>query len=295
MKVSRILLYGINFLIYSNIFIALGAAAFTARTALLLYGNNGNLHVNILVFCATLLLYCFHRINKKKFLISDENLEDRNNWMSTHKNIYYILIILSVIIIGIQLFYMPLRTWIVFIPSGLLGLGYTFPIIPTVNGWKRLRDIYWLKTLWIALVFSWLTTFLPVVYTESISAILKPEVLFIFGRSMLFIFAICIPFDIRDMSFDKQRGVSTLPVSVGINGSICIAVVLLLLFITLVGIQFFLFSLNIRIASALLFSAILTIILLPLAKKKRPALVLPLLYDGAMLIQWLFVFALMRL
>jgi len=285
----------IRFLVYSNIFIALSATAYTARTSLLLYGNNGNWHVNSIVFAATLLLYCFHRINKKKFLISDENLEERNNWMSMNKRFYYVLIGIALIILGVQLLYMPLRSWLVFIPSGLLGLGYTFPIIPTKKGWKRLRDIYWLKTVWIAFVFSWLTTFLPVVYEESISAMLTPKVLFIFCRALLFIFAICIPFDIRDMNFDRKRGVKTLPVSVGAKASINIGIVLLSGFIILVVVEYYWIGLNMKIASALLLSSLLTICLLPLAKNKRPALIFPLLYDGAMLIQWLFVFALMRL
>jgi len=292
--VSTIFFNVIHFVVYSNIFIALSTAAYTAETSLLLYGNNGNVHVNTIAFCATLLFYCFHRINKKKFLIPDENQEERHDWMNAHKSIYYILILISLILLSVQLFYMPLKTGLVFIPVGLLGLGYTFPVIPSGNGWKRLRDIYWLKTLWVAIAFSWLTTFLPVAFSAPLSSMLKPEALFIFGRNLLFVFAICIPFDIRDMNFDKLKGVPTVPVSVGIKTSIYIAIILLLFFISIVCIQFLYFGLDIRVAAALFLSAVLTIILLPLAKVKRPALLYPLLYDGAMLVQWILVFAFMR-
>jgi 4-hydroxybenzoate polyprenyltransferase len=280
----------IRFFVYSNIFIALCASAYTAKTALLLYGNNGRLQVTITVFSATLLFYCFHRINKSKFLTAHENKEERNNWMSYHKEIYYALIAISSIILLFQLFYMPLRAWLVFIPVGLLGLGYTFPIIPARNGWKRMRDIYWLKTVWIAVAFSWLTTFLPVIINHPVSSLLTPPVLFIFFRAILFVFPICVPFDIRDMQFDQLKEVHTLPVTVGVKKSIYISIILLILFICLVCLQFFYFALPGTSAIALLCSAVLTIILLPLAKTQRPALFFPLLYDGAMLVQWIFIF-----
>lgn len=282
--------FALRSFVYSNIFLAFCVAAYTAKTSLIVEGNNGSLRIAGIAFFITLFFYCFHRINKKKFLTPDENLEERNSWMNAHKNIYYILITLSIVILSILLFYMPLRAWLVFIPVALLGLGYTFPIIPANKGWKRLRDIYWLKTFWIAFAFAWLTTFLPVVYTEPSSCLITPEVLFVFIRSLLFLFAICIPFDIRDMPFDKAKGVTTLPVSLGGKISIYIAISLLLIFIALVSVDLLYFNLNPRVASALLLSALVTIILLPLAKTKRPALFFPLLYDGALLTQWIFLF-----
>ena len=291
MNPSGFIKYGVRPFVYSNIFIALCAAAYTAKTSLLLYGNNGSFHVNAVVFCAILLIYCFHRMNRTKFLTSGEHLEERNNWMNTHRGVYYVLITASLITLFIQLFYMPVETWLVFIPVGVLGVGYTFPIIPTSKGWKRLRDIYWLKTFWIAFAVSWLTTFLPVVYTQHLSSLLRPEVAFIFARSLLFLFAICIPFDIRDTDFDKLKGLTTLPVQFGVKRSVNIAVILLLLFILLVAADFFYFNLNTKTATALSLSAIATMVLIPLAKPKQPALVFPLLYDSAMLVQWVFVIA----
>jgi 4-hydroxybenzoate polyprenyltransferase len=279
----------IRFFTYSNIFIAICVTAYVAKTSLLLYRNNGNLHVNTLVFSATLFFYCLHRVNKKKFISTEESNVDRNYWMNTHWRVYFLLLALSAILIIIQLFFMPLRTWIVFVPVGILGIGYTFPIIRLQQGWKRLRDISWLKAIWIAMALSWFTTLLPVVFIEPVSSVFKPEVFFIFIRSFLFIFALCIPFDIRDIYFDKSSGIQTFPVSVGIKTSIYIAISLLLLFISLVCIQFLYFNLDFRYTLVLLISAIYTILLLPLANPKRHSLIFPWLYDGSMLVQWVLV------
>ncbi|HTB33038.1 MAG TPA: UbiA family prenyltransferase [Bacteroidia bacterium] len=289
MPVSRYIKNGISFFIYSNLFIAFCVCAYTAKTTLLLYGNNGSPLVNSFVFSATLLFYCFHRVNKIKFLTPGENMEERNNWMSGHRPVYYTFIILCSITLLVELFFMPLRAWVVFIPVGILGVGYTFPIIPSKKGMKRLRDIYWLKIVWISLAFSWLTTFLPVIFIEPVSTLLKPSALFIFCRSFLFLFAVCMPFDIRDMQFDKQRGVNTLPVSIGAKTSTYISITVLLIFISLVCTQFLYFGLDFKVATALFISAFLTIALLPLANKKRPAVLFPLLYDGSMLVQWILV------
>ncbi len=291
MKVSRLFNQGVRFFLYSNLFISCCILAYTAKTALLLYGNNGSIYVNTLAFSATLLFYCFHRINKRRFLIANENMEERNNWMSQNKTLYYILIALASVSLVTELFFMPFKTYLVFVPVGILGLGYTFPVIPTKKGLKRLRDISWLKTLWIAFAFSWLTSLLPVIFITSLSSVLNPSVLFILFRNFLFLFAICIPFDIRDMSFDKTKGVHTLPVIAGAKTSIYIAITSLLIFIALVCTQFLYFNLNIKQASALLISAFLTIIALFFAEKKRPAIFYPLLFDGAMLLQWILVFA----
>lgn len=281
----------IRFLVYSNIFIAVCTAAYTAKTSLLLYGNNGNIHVNILVFCATLSFYCFHRINKKKFLIPGENKTERHSWMIAHKGIYFVLVAVSSAIAVIELFYMPLRTWLVFIPVGLITIGYTFPVVPAGKTWKRLRDIYWLKTFWVSLAFSLLTTLLPVVFAETSLSVFKPEILFVFVRSFLFIFAVCIPFDIRDMEFDRLKGISTLPVRVGDKTSVYIAITLLLIFIALVCIEFLYFSFTVSAAAALFVSAVITILSLLPAKPERPALFFPLLFDGSMLAQWMLIVA----
>lgn len=289
MKTPSLFKNGISFFVYSNLFLAFCATAYAAKTSLLLYGNNGSLHVNVIVFFATLFLYCLHRINKKKSISDEEGFEERNGWVNTHKSVFYIFIGISLLIGLIELRYMPMRTWLVFIPVGLLGMGYTFPLIPTKNGWKRLRDLYWLKTLWIAFAFCWLTTFLPVVYRESLAAMAKPQVLFIFVRSLLFLFAMCIPFDIRDMQFDRMKGVSTLPVRLGAKKSVVVGSLLLMLFLFLVIIQLLYADLAMRPALGLLFSSCVGIVLLQLAKNKQPALLFSLLYDGALFTQWLFI------
>ncbi len=289
-SVSRIL-SGIRFFIYTNIFIALCVTAYTIKTSILLFGNYGNLHACILVFCATLLFYCFHRINKKRFIAEDENEIGANIWMNTNKKIYYIIIALSFIVGTLQLIYLPIRTWLILIPVGLLGLGYTFPVIPTKKGLKRLRDIYWLKPFWIALAFSILTTFLPVLCIEPLDSLYKPSVLFILARSMLFLFALCIPFDIRDMHFDQLKKVNTLPVLTGAKTSVQISIILILFFISLVCIQFLYFNFDFKSALALFTSALLTIGFLLLAIPKRPALFYPLVFDGSMLLQCLLIIA----
>jgi 4-hydroxybenzoate polyprenyltransferase len=284
-----------NYIVFSNLFIAFCALAYAAKTSLLLYGDNGNIHVNLLVFFSILFMYCFHRINKKNQLTSGEQKEERFTWSYDHKKTVYVLLAISLTGDAFQLLFLPFRTWCVIIPVGALGLGYTFPVIPAKTGWKRLRDIYLLKTLCIAFAFSWLTTFLPVIFTESVSALVKPPALFIFVRSFLFIAALCIPFDIRDIKYDQQKGLKTLPVIAGIKTSILIAIGLLILFLLLVIMQHYYLGLGLRETSALLLSGLITIAIMPFATPGRPKLFFHLMYDGGMLLQWALLTGIMHI
>ena len=176
----KMLVSAFRFLVFSNIYVSLCALTFTAKTALLLYGNNGDVKVNLLVFFATLFLYCFHRIYHRSKMIAEERNEERHHWADQHKTIYYGITVISLIAATVLMFYMALKVWVLLIPVGVLGLGYSLSVVPTKNGWKRLRDLSWLKAVWIAIAYGWLTTFIPVVYQSSIRNIINPDVLFVF-------------------------------------------------------------------------------------------------------------------
>ncbi|MGP8214136.1 MAG: UbiA family prenyltransferase [Bacteroidia bacterium] len=287
----KIFLSAFRLLVFSNIYVSLCALTFTAKTSLLLYGNNGDWKVNILVFFATLFLYSFHRLYKRSKMLPEERAEARHTWADEHKVIYYSITFISFISAAVLMFSMPLRVWILLIPGGVLGLGYTLPIIPLKSGWKRLRDLSWLKAFWISLAYAWLTTFMPVVYHSGFRDIVKPDVLFVFIRSLIFVFVLVIPFDIRDLQHDYKNGIKSLPVLLGVSSAIRIARLLLLVFMILVLIQFQYYHLHINAASALCVSALEAFIIVPLSKPGRPDLFYPLAIETSMIFHWVVILA----
>ena len=285
----KMLVSAFRFLVFSNIYVSLCALTFTAKTALLLYGNNGDVKVNLLVFFATLFLYCFHRIYHRSKMLPEERGEDRHYWADEHKVVYYSITGISFVAATILMFYMPLRVWVLLVPVGVLGLGYSLPVIPTKNGWKRLRDLSWLKAVWIAIAYGWLTTFIPVVFHLGIHSLIDPDVLCVFARSCIFVFVLVIPFDIRDIQHDAKNGVKSLPVILGVDRAIQIAMLLLMTFVLLVLMQLQYFHLSTKSATALCISALEAVLIVPLCKKARPDLFYPLAIETSMIFHWVVI------
>jgi 4-hydroxybenzoate polyprenyltransferase len=285
----KMLVSAFRFLVFSNIYVSLCAATFTAKTALLLYATNGDFKVNALVFCATLFLYCFHRIYHRSKMLPEERNEERHNWADEHTGIYYTLTGISFVGTATLMFYMPLMVWILLIPVGVLGLGYSLPVIPIKNGWKRLRDISWLKILWISLAYAWLTTFIPVAYHSGAMDLLNPDVLCVFTRSFLFVFVLVIPFDIRDVAHDAKNGIKSLPVLLGVKFTLRIAMWLLMAFVFIVLLQFQYYHLSSKAATALCISVMEVAIVVPFAKRGRPDLFYPLAIETSMIFHWAII------
>lgn len=279
----------LRFFVFTNLFIATCVVCFTSKTALMLYGNYGNWHVNLLAFSATVFLYGFHRVYRRFRLHADEHREERHRWVDEHKNLTATVIIIAFVIAASQMLMMPLRVWYMLIPVGIIAAGYSVPFIKTKKGYIRLRDISWLKALWIGIAYAWLTAFLPVAYLYPLSYLLHYNVLFIFAENLLFMFVLAVPFDIRDIEYDKQNGVHTVPVLLGIKGAIRVCLMVLMAYLILVYLHVQYGGLNQYQALALFVSAVGIAAVIPFSKPERPNLFFPLAIESSMILQWALI------
>ena len=185
----------IRFLVFSNILVAFCVLALALSTELLL--GAVNYKISQFVFFATLFTYNFQRIVRIWRGVNHV----RKKWLDKHK----IAIISLTIIGGILSFYLFLefqpKTQIVIAISAVASLLYPF----------GLRKIPHLKIIIIATVWTISTMFLLVV--ESNHPIDQNIALHLIAR-FLFIFAIIIPFDIRDLKYDKLS-LKTIPIVFG--------------------------------------------------------------------------------
>lgn len=106
----------------------------------------------------------------------------------------------------------------------------------------------------------------------------------------IFVFAITIPFDIRDISDDKGAGLKTIPVMIGEKGSILVANVSLLLFLAL-GIFHYTTFHALHILPGLILSALSTLVFI----NHKTLRTLPYYHygilDGTMILQAALVIA----
>ena len=95
--------------------------------------------------------------------------------------------------------------------AGLLSMAY---VLPWLGGRRRLRDLNYLKIFLIAFVWAWVSVVLPALALHLEWSI---PVWILFLERLLFIFAITLPFDIRDLEVDAHNRVLTLPAVLGLK------------------------------------------------------------------------------
>ncbi len=213
-----IILTAFSIIFYGNIYIALCALSLSLQSALFLDGLI-NYFLLAEIFFATLSVYSIHRlIGLKK--IKKNGLNERFIIIQKQQKLLLCFSIFAAAAALLFFFYLNFNTRLALILSALPSLGYIMPLL----GNKRLRDIPYLKIFLIAAVWSFVTVFLP--WLESGRAISGLLFLLILERAT-FVFAITIPFDIRDMEIEKNLGVNTIPSAIGIKKSLILSVSIL--------------------------------------------------------------------
>lgn len=112
------------------------------------------------------------------------------------------------------IFYFPVSAIIGCCILGTISLSYSIPIIPGVAR-RRLREYGWFKIVSLAGVWTLATTLLPAQYHQVYSTAMYMAIL----PRFLFMFALCLLFDIRDIRTDVNNSIDTLPARLGLHRS----------------------------------------------------------------------------
>ena len=199
----------LNFSIYSNLFVSV-CVLVLALSSEILFGSS-NFKVSQFVFFATLFIYNFQRIIR----ISNGHHHSRKNWTYKNKNLIYLLMTIGSVMSFYRFIDFNLNTQIAIVISGVLSILYPFGI----------RKVPFSKIFVISLVWT-ISTMLLLVLENKIE-ISQNIILHLISR-FLFVFAITIPFDIRDIKYD-QNNLKTIPIVFGVKKSIIISLVSLLI------------------------------------------------------------------
>lgn len=216
------------FLINTNIYIALGAVALTLETELQL-GIRLQFHPYLLlIFFSTLFDYNLHRFIT--VLTNKEALNSiKHKWVKNNLVFFYALVVSSVIGFLWTVLYADFKVLVTLAPIALLTFFYSVPVYKTNKLIFRLREIPALKIFLISFVWSASTILLPVIQSGRIHS--REHVLTMLLERFLFVFAITIPFDIRDMIADTRQGLKTIPLLIGKNAAMIVANGALFLFL----------------------------------------------------------------
>ena len=189
------------FFVYSNLFIAGCAVAMVDQTYRFLLQSPVNVNFILFVLFSTLCSYSFHWYLTSHSVIPSPRLK----WLEKNRNIHVVLFIVGLAGAGIFFFYL-LSYWHWLLIGVLITFLYSAPKLPH-RYFKFLRKVALGKTIFLAFVWMYVTTILPVIISDrewNTSYVL-------FAVSRFFqIYAICILFDYRDREDDKADGIRSL-------------------------------------------------------------------------------------
>ena len=226
--------------------------------------------LHLLIFGSTLLVYNTPRLIKRRG-VYPANPQKLRMW-------YRFFFGAGLLMTLVGLYRMPTHLQVCSVVLGCFAFAYFLPVLPFESR-KRIRDWGWLKITVLALVWTTATAILPVLYWGR-SVVAYPYEIVL---RLLFIFALCVLFDIRDMRKDLANNIATLPNKVGIDNSYGLIRLSLLLFVIVSLIQYMRFPDAARLAGALL-TAIITEAVAIYLRRKPSDRAYAALADGVMLV-----------
>ena len=275
-------LYGLRFA-HSNAYVSIPILAITISTYMLVGYFTLDLNYVAFLFFSTLFLYPLHRLIGLRLTIP---LEYSPAQKSVHKKpltarFSVIIGFLGSIIFSTQL---APQVFQYLIPLGLISITYSLPLIPTLNGWKRLRDIPGIKIYAISIVVTLTTSTIPLLLTEQFGHL---DIALFAAQRFLFILAITIPFDIRDVRIDTKWKLKTIPLLIGPEAALILSKSLLAMGVLTSIFQFFYTSgISIQALLAIFISHIWAAYILEKFKTYNAPLFNAFMVEGTMVFQF---------
>jgi 4-hydroxybenzoate polyprenyltransferase len=213
----------LSFIAHKHIFLGAALGGYTLSGYSIL-NIEPNRYYALFVFAGTLCLYNLHRwlgMRQKSFAPEDSRYTDAREdqrWLLG-------TILFSGIVAAVTLvLFLPLSymNWV--LPAALLSAMYSLKWLP---GGKRLKDLPGAKVPLVVLVIIYLTTALPYLaeYGETTN-----KFWWLCGARVLFMTALTLPFDIRDLDSDRRSGIITPASFLGIQHTLNLSLVFMLFF-----------------------------------------------------------------
>ncbi|WKK64942.1 hypothetical protein [Lutimonas zeaxanthinifaciens] len=205
---------GFSFYVFGNIHVALAVYSLVKLTSLQFGSNNDE--IACLSFFGTIVSY-----NLIRYFQLDKLNTSISIWIKANRNGLLVLNFLAGA--GCVFYLVKLERSEVWLLIPLVFATF-FYVLPFRSGTTGLRGVPMLKLLLISFIWAALTVILPLV---SSTDYFSDSMWLILGQRFFFVFAITIPFDIRDADFDKPE-LLTLPHLIGTDRSKLIAIIALM-------------------------------------------------------------------
>ena len=285
---KRALFSILDFLLFSNIFIAFCAVSQGLVTYYLLKLEPDK-YVLTFLFFSTLLVYNLSMLLSKPKEPQKSPFK-RVRWIFSHHRLTISITLIAILsIIPLSLWHLSFLSQLLMAFIGLIALAYNFPFLKLNDKKISLRNLPGIKLFLIGIVWATSCVLLPIIQIDSTSDISFPitETLLLVAKRFLFICAITIPFDIRDLFQDKLYELKTIPVMLGEKKAWLVCQALLVLYLVLLIL--FTKELNLNVIGLAL-TIFLTGWLIFKSNIKRNEYYYFFFLDGTMILQFLILF-----
>jgi 4-hydroxybenzoate polyprenyltransferase len=267
-----------NFILYSNLWIAGAAVCMSLQTQYIYTGTLQLSAYHGLLFFGTVALYAAHRLIGLQRVLSITQ-EGRFAKIRDLRLLVALLALISAVLTAYFLFQVPFMLILWIVPAGIASVTY---ILPIFKNKQRLRDVNYVKIFLIALVWAWLTAFIPAYWMHPQAPM---SILAVGLERFFFIFAITLPFDIRDLKIDSATRVKTLPSAIGIQATKNLAYGCLIFMMLLAGWSWGMDNYSLRILLGLFLCALVCFFLIRYSTPQRPDYYYTAFMDGTMILQ----------
>ncbi|MEO6819511.1 MAG: UbiA family prenyltransferase [Ginsengibacter sp.] len=265
---------------FGSFFIAACAVAFSIETNVMLGLPFNSFSFYCFIFGATVVQYNLHYLVKTNAVEGSERLV----WSLKNKKIHYLLLFFGCALIIYSLFSFQLQHFFILLCLGAISFLYSFPFLPFTKK-KRIKDYGFLKIVTLSLLWTLVTVWLPVSQFAYDPALYW----FIFVKRFVFMFILCLLFDIRDIEIDHSESINTLAVILEKKKSYVLAYALLILFV-LLSIAQYIYIPQGGFLLAMMASSLATYIIIGITKKSNSDFIYLAGIDGMMLLQAILIY-----
>ncbi len=204
-----------QFYVFSNLHVSVSVACLVLVSGLL-FQVNLELEAFFLASCTFVAYHFIRFLNRYKY--GKKHVLD--SFSNQHKNTLIVMTCFAIILAGYMFFNLKLTQVYRLFPLGILTLLYGCSFLRINNKKYSIRYLPGIKIFIIALVWAGAVVFFPLGFNS--------KAILFFIEIFLFVIALTLPFDIRDMLFDKGN-VKTLPILLGVLktkflGILCLAI-----------------------------------------------------------------------
>ncbi|MGI4749579.1 MAG: UbiA family prenyltransferase [Janthinobacterium lividum] len=278
-----------DFLLFSNMFMALCAVA-QAMVTFLLIDSKPIYPVLAILFLSTLCIYNFSILLSKPSHPENSPFK-RVRWFFAYYRLMIAITVISAILLLPLFFLVSLQSKLLLIFLSVLSFGYGLPMFTSGSQRFGLRNIPGLKLFLIGFTWALSIVLLPVFEVEHLHHIniADTHILLLSAKRFLFITAMAIPFDIRDLFQDRKFGLKTIPVVFGEKNAYLLCQLLLIIYLILLFLfrdhgfdhNFFALTITIILAGWLIFRF----------KFEKNEYYYFFCVDGVLILQWVLMVA----